>query len=253
MMSDTSAPPKRALPMRFMLYLVLLVGAGSAGIYTIDELVVGPQMARERQLKAELAKERKQREALELRAKELETFVTRLKHTERRAQIVVLDQQKTADGQTTTKIRFTEIDADGNPVTQSRDLDVSGDEVYFDCLVASFDDDFVEKGHALKGEAVLIFRRIFTDKQRPLDGYVLDREGVAPELYAAQNAASPLEKEIWSRFWELANDSKEAKKQGLRSLHGKALYTRLVKNKVYLIEMRSTGEMFIGPPGALKN
>src|SRR5438309_1688316 len=102
-------------------------------------------------------------------------------------------------------------------------------------------------GEALKGKALLLFRRSFTDRRRPADGDVLDREGQMPQSYAAERAPTVFERELWARFWELANDPEEARRHGVRALHGEAVSTRLRKERVYTITLRSTGELTIQP------
>ncbi len=110
-----------------------------------------------------------------------------------------------------------------------------------------FDDTFVTAGDALKGKALLLFRRIFSDRARPAEGHVLDREGQMPQAYAAERAPTAFERELWARFWELANDPEEAKRRGVRALHGEAVSTRLRRDRVYIITLRSTGELTIQP------
>ena len=74
-------------------------------------------------------------------------------------------------------------------------------------------------GDALKGKALLLFRRIFTDRRRPADGDVLDREGQMPQSYAAERAPTAFERELWARFWELANDP-DMRELALEELRG---------------------------------
>jgi hypothetical protein len=83
-----------------------------------------------------------------------------------------------------------------------------------DTLVIKFEDDFVTAGDALKGKALLLFRRIFTDRKRPAEGEVLDKEGQIPQSYAAERAPTAFERELWARFWELANDPKRPRSAG---------------------------------------
>ena len=76
-----------------------------------------------------------------------------------------------------TRLRFSELDSQGDLIGEPRELTLEGDEVYVDALVIKFDDTFVIAGDALKGKALLLFRRIFSDRRRPAEGHVLDREG----------------------------------------------------------------------------
>ena len=41
-------------------------------------------------------------------------------------------------------------------------------------------------------------------------------------FYAERRVPSGFEKELWKRFWELANDEKLAKERGVRAIHGDA-------------------------------
>jgi len=229
--------------LRGLFWMLLLVATGAGGIYLADQMVLAPGRALQRQL----AERDAQIRALTERNQELEAAVRLLRYTERRAQLVVLDQGPGPDGHVRTRVRFTELDPQGDPVGELRELSLDGDEIYVDALVIKFEDTFVTAGDALKGKALLLFRRIFTDRRRPADGDVLDREGQMPQSYAAERAPTTFERELWARFWELANDPEEARRRGVRALHGEAVSTRLKKDRVYTITLRSTGELTIQP------
>lgn len=226
-----------------LVWAVLLVGAGAGGIYTADRLVLAPG----REMERKLAERDAQIRALTERAQALEAAVRLLRHTERRARLVVLDQGRGADGAVVTRIRFSELGPNGEPVGEAREFEVTGDEVYVDALVVKFEDEFVTAGDALKGRSLLLFRRIFGDRHRPVDAHVLDREGQMPQAYAAEKAPSAFERELWAQFWALANDPAEAKRRGVRALHGEAVSTKLRKGGVYAVTFRSTGELSIQP------
>ena len=224
-------------------WALVFVAAAAGGVYLADRLVLEPGRAVQRQL----AERDAQISELTARNQALEAAVRLLRHTERRARLVVLDQAPGPEGHPRTRVRFTELDSQGDPVGEPREMTLEGDEVYVDTLVVKFEDDFVTAGDALKGKALLLFRRIFSDRRRPAEGEVLDREGQIPQSYAAERAPTAFERELWARFWELANDSGEAKKRGVRALHGEAVSTRLRKDRVYSITLRSTGELTIQP------
>jgi hypothetical protein len=113
--------------------------------------------------------------------------------------------------------------------------------------VIKFDDHFVEQGDPIKGGALMVFRRIFSSTMRAQDGFAIDQEGEVPEVYAERPAASEFEKDLWKRFWELANDEKLAKARGVRAIHGDAPYMLMEPERVYEICLRSTGEVIITP------
>jgi len=226
-----------------LLSAALLVGAGAGGIYVADRLVFAPG----REMERRLAERDAQIRTLTERAQALEAAVRLLRHTERRARIVVLDQARSADGHLVTRLRFSELNPGGEAVGEPREFTVTGDEVYVDALVVKFEDEFVTAGDALKGRSLLLFRRIFGDRHRPVEAYVLDREGQMPQAYAAEKAPSAFERDLWAQFWALANDPAEAKRRGVRALHGEAVSTKLRPNGVYAVTFRSTGELTIQP------
>jgi hypothetical protein len=87
---------------------------------------------------------------------------------------------------------------------------------------------------------------------KPDDGYVLDRNGVAPLIYATRSAPNDFERELWAKFWDMANNEALAKKAGVKAMHGQAAYGKLLPNVIYNLVMRSTGEIIIPPPQEFK-
>jgi hypothetical protein len=222
---------------------MVLVAVAAASVYLSYEFVVRPRRALQDQI-------REQKEAilkLEQEKQRLETYLRILKHIDRRARVEVLRQAKDQQGSLQTTIRFTEVDDAGKPINVSRELTLPGQEVYFDTLVIKFDDQFIEQGDAMKGAALMLFRRVFSSSMRAEDGFVIDKEGQAPEIYAEQHATSEFEKDLWKHFWELANDEKMAKERGVRAIHGDAPYVRLEPDHIYEICLRTTGEVIITP------
>src|SRR5881398_1113723 len=135
-------------------WALVFVAAAAGGVYLADRLVLEPGRAIQRQLAERDAQIR------ELTAcnQALEAVVRLLRHTERRARLVVLDQAPGSDGHVRTRVRFTELDPQGDAIGESRELALDGDEVYVDALVIKFEDTFVTGGDALKGKALLLFR-----------------------------------------------------------------------------------------------
>jgi hypothetical protein len=222
---------------RFLLSTALVaVAAGTT--YLAYEFVILPNRTLQNQIRDQKAAILK----LEQDKQRLEAYLQILKHIDRRARIEVLTQP----GPQTT-IRFTEIDDSGKPVTPPREFTFPDQEVYFDTQVIKFDDHFVEQSDPLKGQALMLFRRIFSSTMRPEDGYVIDPQGQPPEIYAGEQRPSAFEDDLWKRFWELANDEKLAREHGVRAIHGDAPYMRLEPNRIYEIGLRSTGEVIITP------
>ncbi len=233
----------RSHPIRSFLWSVVLVAVAAGSIYLAYELVVKPRQALQNQIREQQGIILK----LEQEKQRLEAFLKILKHIDRRARVEVLRQAKDSQGNLQTTIRFTEIDDSGRPINAFRDLTLPGQEVYFDTLVIKFDDHFIEQGDPFKGRALMLFRRIFSSTMRAEDGFVIDIEGQAPDVYAEREAPSGFEKDLWKRFWELANDEKMAKQHGVRAIHGDAPYMRMEPDRVYEVCLRSTGEVIITP------
>jgi len=233
----------RHFPIQLFVWSLGLAAVAAVSVYLSYELVIVPRRALQDQI-------REQKETivkLQQEKERLEAYLKILKHVDRRARVEVLKQVKDQQGNLQTTIRFTETDDTGKPISASRDLTLPGQEVYFDTLVIKFDDHFVEQGDPLKGQALMLFRRVFSSNMRAEDGFVIDREGQAPEVYAGREAPSSFERDLWKRFWELANDEKLAKERGVRAIHGDAPYMRLEPDRVYEVLLRSTGEVIITP------
>jgi hypothetical protein len=233
----------RHFPIQSLVVSAVLVAVAATSVYLSYELVVKPRQALQDQIRAQKETILK----LEQEKQRLETYLKILKHIDRRARVEVLRQAKDPQGNLQTTIRFTEVDDDGKPIGASREMTLPGQEVYFDTLVIKFDDHFIEQGDPVKGGALMVFRRVFSSTMRAEDGFVLDKEGQVPEVYAERQATSAFEKDIWKRFWDLANDQKLAKELGVRAIHGDAPYMRLEPDRVYEICLRSTGEVIITP------
>ncbi len=229
--------PRKPFPFRHFVWALGLTGAAAAGIYLADQLFLAPNRRLQEQV-ARLEKEKQQ----------LETYLKLLRHTERRARLEVLSRTAGPGGATLNKLRFTEVNPEGVPVSLPRDIELAGEEVYVDALVIKFEDHFVERGDPLKGKALLLFRRLFTGSLKPDEGYVLDRDGEPPEVYAARAASGAFERELWKRFWEVARDEKLARKHGVRAIHGEAVSQKLSAGKVYHLLLRSTGELTLSLP-----
>jgi len=243
-MTATHRPSPRPMPWRFLLWSAVVAAFGSAGVYLTDRLVLEPQ----RKIEQELAGKQKEIERLEGARKKLESFVERLKLTERRAQLYVKDQQTTPAGHVMTTVRFTELDAHGDPSIEYPEFTFEGDELYVDAYTIKFNDDFVMLGDTLKGKTLLLFRRIFSNKLQPDAGYELDKHGQAPLAYGAEKSSSAFEQELWQKFWEYAENAELRTKHGVRAAHSTAVSMKVRKEQFLLYEVRTTGEITVTKP-----
>jgi len=192
-------------------------------------------------LSAELATAKKEVERLDLALK-------LMKVDRRMARVVVLDQSPSSTpGRVKTRVRFEEVDAQGNPLGKARELTIEGDVLYVDSLVVKFDDLMVEQGDPLRAASLCHFRRLFGEYQQPSDGVPIDAPGERPAAYGGSEGMSALEQEIWRDFWSLANDPKRAAAMGIRAAHGEAPSMKLKPAEVYRVTLRASGGLTIAP------
>jgi hypothetical protein len=194
------------------------------------------------QAQQDLAAEKKKNERLEM--------AVRLHKVDHRvAQIIVEDQwQDDETKHLMTRFRFVELSSDGKPLHKPHSLTIEGDVVYIDYWVVKFEDRFVEEGDPLRGTSICLFRRIFGERQKPAEGFVVDHVSSQPVAYGRGAEISEFEKQIWESFWEYATDASKAQTAGVRSAHGEAPSNRLVKGMRYPIVLRASDGLSFLPP-----
>lgn len=132
----------------------------------------------------------------------------------------------------------------------ARRLTVPGTEIYVDALVVTFERKYVESGDGLRGKSLLLFRRAFGDLQKPAEGVPLFRtEGNSPIPEVAQVDAAPteFEKNLWTRFWDDANDSARAAADGIHVAQGEAPHVKPLTGQVYKLTLRVAGGLEMMP------
>jgi hypothetical protein len=237
--------------LRNLASLLFLVVVGGGGWY-------GYQVLNRHELELRDRDERIQQQAVEiqeleqdvaLKAAEIERLdlaLKLLKVDRRRAQIVVLDQQGSAEeGDLSTRVKFVEVDEEGEPVGEPREIEIEGDLLYVDAWVVKFDDELVEQQDPTRSASICLFRRVFGEEQKPSEGQVLDTPLARPVVYGGDGAMSELEKEIWKEFWDIANDPARSDELGVRAAHGEAPSMKLRKGKVYNVTLRASGGLSI--------
>ncbi len=177
----------------------------------------------------------------------LDVAVQLLKTDTRIAKIEVLSQGATGEEpeRVRTLLRFTELGPDGKPLGEGREITVEGKTVYVETLVVKFQDSFVEQGDALRGTSLCLFKRLFGENQKPIDGPELDPVGQQPLVYAGDDTPNPVHRELWKRFWDYANDPELAKQLGVRAIHGEAPFIETRPGKTYWVELRASDGMSI--------
>jgi hypothetical protein len=254
--------------LRTLLFGAVVVGAGIGGwkgysLYNKPQKMLDETQRQLEQVAGELAAarttlaERDKQVALldaEVKIKDaaiakLETSKRLLKLRHRIAHLRVLDQAGDADtGEVTTTVEFYEVDDAGKPIDDRRQqFEIEGDRVYVECLVAKFDDRFVEENDLDRHTAVCLFQRIFGEHQEPKDGFAIDQCGLSHTSTARSGEVSDLEKKIWADFWAIANDPAKARELGIRAAHADAPSIKAEPGVTYELELRSTGEFTLRP------
>lgn len=248
---------------RTILFAALVGGAGLAG-WKAYSLYNEPQEkldAKQRELdsistrlteaSAELGASTRQIDALNAQIQKqseaiarLETANSLLKLRHRIARLEVVDQTDNPEsGRPRTEVEFYEVNEDGAPISDQRQkFTIDGDRVYVECLLAKFDDKYIEANDLDRRTAICLFQRIFGEHQQPQEGFAIDQVGSAPTSYARGGEMSEFEKRIWQDFWTLANDPAKAAELGIRAAHADAPSMRVSKGGVYELELRTTGE-----------
>lgn len=204
---------------------------------------------------AEIAEKTKQLQEKEVQivaltkdVERLETSLALIKVDHRLAKLTITDQGiDQGTGEPFSLVEFVELNDEGNPIDTPREFRVRGDLVYIDNWIVKFEDKYVEQADIERGTSLILFHRIFGDKQQPADGFPLDEKDARPKAYSRGGKMTDLEKKIWGDFWNIANDENLAHELGIRAAHGGAVSMKVQKGKTYRVEMRSTGDLSIKP------
>ncbi|MBM3976206.1 MAG: hypothetical protein FJ299_04365 [Planctomycetes bacterium] len=226
--------------------LALVLVAGVAAYWTFWARAQFAEQRREIELReqriAALAIDLAARDA---RIRELEAALRLLKVDHRVARLEVLGQVPAANDTVETRLRFTELRADGAPLAPSLEFSVRGKRVYVEALVIRFDDTFVERGEALRGTSICLFQRAFGDQQEPAQGPSLDASGQLPRAYADEEGPDPFYADLWRHFWTYAHDPRAAEAKGVRALQAEAPSVEAQVGRSYRIELRASGGLLL--------
>lgn len=155
-----------------------------------------------------------------------------------------------AAGRTAMDLTFIQYQPGTEKPAFQRTMTLPGEEFYIDALVVKFDRPFIEGGDALRGKSLLLFRRAFGDQQKPVDGVPLFRQSgelPIPEVAQLDENPSEFEREIWAKFWDIANDPTLAAAHGIRGAQGEAPHVRAVVGQVYKLTLRASDGLQIVP------
>lgn len=218
--------------LRFVVYTALVAVVSS---------VAGAWLFYRANASADLAFLRAENERLKARQEQLEAMIDRLGDTRRVAHVVVTDQQRDPGGGVTqTSLRFVEIDDDDEPLAV-QDFTIPGGVAFFDGLVIKFGVDDVAQGHPLRGQSIVLMRRVYSERQAPTDGMPIDTPLSIPAAYRPEGEAAEFERALWSQFWRLASDPDFADERGVRVAQGEAVYKPMRPGVLYELSVDAVG------------
>jgi len=240
------------------LFTLVVVGALGYGAWYGYNNYYMPILGQLHQKEAEIQQLHADLETKQLELEKAETALKLIKTDHRVAKMAVVDQwRRPQDNRLMTSIAFAEVDDAGRFLDGYKTYTIEGDVVYVDTWVAKFLDEHVEQGVPLRSSSLCLFRRIFGEYQQPQEGFELDAAGSQPLAYNRGKQPSELEQQIWSNFWEYANNPAQAEQIGLRALQGEAPSIKLMPNKVYWIMLRASDGLTIKatdrPPQAISS
>ncbi len=178
----------------------------------------------------------------------LETSLSLLKVDHRLARLTAVDQVEDPDTkERLTDVEFVELSEQGTPLDQPRKFRIKGDVIFVDNWIVKFDDKYIEAADLERSTSLVLFRRIFGEKQQPAEGFPLDEIGSRPQVYGRGGQMTEFEKKIWGDFWNIANDEAKASELGIRAAHGEAVSIKVQKGKSYKIQLRASDGLTIAP------
>jgi hypothetical protein len=175
--------------------------------------------------------------------KELQAAMTNLKAERQIGYAKVIEQVET-DGKLITRLKFVETDRkDMLKRVLEKEYEIEGDIIHFDSLIVKFDEQLVMDG---KERALYLWRRVYSDKMRPEDGFAIETEGDEPKRYADICSRLNLrDKELfWKEIWGLADDKERLAEYGIMAVYGNVVYRKVRPGLVYVFKISSTGNLY---------
>jgi hypothetical protein len=175
--------------------------------------------------------------------KHLKQAITNLTNEEQIGYAKVISQE-TKDGQLFTTIKFVETARDDKlKKVLEKEYTIEGDIIHFDALIVKFGNKMVMDG---KSRALYLWRRVYGEKMRPQDGFLIEQQGEEPQRYKDLLKVLPLEHKqlFWTNIWELANDPERLKKYDIEAIYGNVVYSRLRRGLIYVFKISPTGQVY---------
>lgn len=175
--------------------------------------------------------------------KELQMAIANI-GAERQIGYAKIISQTEVEGRSVTKLKFVETDKeDVLKRVLEKEYEIEGDVIYFDALIVKFDKQLVMDG---KERSLYLWRRVYSDKMRPEDGFAIEVQGDEPKRYA--DICSKLnirDKEFfWKEIWKLADDKASLAEYGVSAIYGNVVYRKVRPGLIYVFKISATGNLY---------
>jgi hypothetical protein len=232
--------PRDGALVRFAQWVIGLAFVTAGGVATFVLLSPG-----------EADRLRKENEDLARQKFELQRSIERLTAEDRVAEVHVLDQVRVGelvDGKPAptdlTTLEFIQLDREGHPLP-GRQVTIEGTSPRFESLLIMFSPEHVAAGDELRGKSLVLFRRIYGERQRPIDAAWLDSPGEIPNVYRVNPNPSEFERKLWAKFWDYATDRTLADRDGVRLTQGQTVFVPMRKGDVWSLSLQHSGGLTI--------
>ena len=174
-----------------------------------------------------------------------EHYLQNLLGEQRAAEVCVSTRERVAGQVPRTTLRFQEFRQDGRALLPLS-VTLPGEEIYIDALVTVFESDAVRSGEA---RSLYLFRRIFTERVAPQDGYLLYRDSGSsdglPEPYVDRTMERSVQLRVWHHLWRLIDDPAYAEAHRVRTHFGQAVYARMEPGRCYRVTLQNHGGLLL--------
>ncbi len=179
--------------------------------------------------------------------KELKSILKQLDQRYKVAEIDILDYNRLTE-QTKMRIRFYDYAQQGFS-EQTQDIEILGNDIYFDAIVLNFEYSEIASGSA---KNIVLPYRVFSNKVPQGKGIALklqDKNGVPLIFKRKESDIYIVEPDVYTeRIQEIMSyitDKKKARAAGIRSIYGNAVHKTVRKGDKLIIWVEQTGGLVI--------
>jgi hypothetical protein len=172
-------------------------------------------------------------------------ILERFKADSRVAEVLVTESRlDEVTGKFVTTIKFLEFDVKGKALTP-RYFTFYGNQIQFQALVVRFKDEYVERGHRMKGKSIFLFLKAFVLDPKGTQVFDITKTSGIPEGYHVPGVNAKMQKEIWEHFWKYALDPAQREAVGIKNAQLEAPGSVFVPGTVYTIRIEHDGGLRI--------